>query len=352
MSRPDASIRNEAHQWRARIDDSLNEAEQAEFQRWVQSSPAHGEAYAEAELVWHALGTAPVADAVTRHRKAEAVSHLAASRTHSLSRTFQGAGMAIAAMVVLFVAAAFFYDSTPETESLPQMQTVLHQTELGEIKELRLDDGSQVVLGPRSTIEVALGAHARQVELLAGSAFFDVSSDPGRPFKVRAGAAEVLVTGTAFDLQRKNSGLHVAVREGLVELSHPLVLRSGINANKGQSWERNPGDVIQTVGLAAGEAVSASNSEGIGQTRSVNRDQVGAWRQGQLIYFRASLAEIAADLNRYRNRPLVLDTEVESLRLSGTFKVNDMDQLLDMIELALPIQIIADDEKDLVVPDR
>ena len=177
MSRQCSKIRLEAHHWRARNDDGLNEAQRAEFLSWIQSDPAHAEAYAEAELVWHALGTAPVTDALARHRKADTVSHIAAFRARSLPRAFQRARMAIAATVVLLVSAVVFFNSSSEAPPLPPVQTALHQTELGEVKELRLDDGSQVVLGPRSTIEVTLRPDARQIELLGGSAFFDLYSD-------------------------------------------------------------------------------------------------------------------------------------------------------------------------------
>ena len=352
MNQADSRIRREAHLWRARRDDGVNEAQQAEFQRWIQSDPSHAEAYAEAELLWHGLSTAAVGTALERHIKFQSDSQPTPSRVQFASWMQTGFGFAVAAMLALVVTMMYLDRPTLEPEPGPLPEIVRYQTEFGETKAFELDDGSQLTLGAKSMLTVELSTDTRAVELLDGSAFFSVVHDPMRPFIVRTGAAEVRVTGTSFDLQRKHSVLHVAVQEGSVELSHPFVVAGVIESNHPQGWQRRNGDVIQTRGLSAGQAVIASQEEGIGDTRAVEPNQIGAWRDGQLVYLRATLAEIAADLNRYRARPLVLDEGVESLRLSGTFGVDDIDQLLNTLELALPVQITELDNHDLIELNR
>ena len=95
----------------------------------------------------------------------------------------------------------------------------------GETEMVRLSDGSVIRLGPESRLATAWPANlpegaAREVSL-EGEAFFAVTSDPARPFRVvtDAGTAEVL--GTRFHLAADAEELSVAVIEGRVALAGP-----------------------------------------------------------------------------------------------------------------------------------
>lgn len=52
-----------------------------------------------------------------------------------------------------------------------------YATEVAQIKELKLDDGSVISLGAASRIEVNFSSRERRVTLLEGQAFFDVAHD-------------------------------------------------------------------------------------------------------------------------------------------------------------------------------
>src|SRR5690606_29474815 len=87
---------------------------------------------------------------------------------------------ALAASLLLAVAAGFIaYQWTDKQDT--------YRTAIGDIKSLRLADGSQVTLNTDSTLHVAITAAERRIELDHGEAFFDVAQDPARPFVVRAG---------------------------------------------------------------------------------------------------------------------------------------------------------------------
>src|SRR3546814_3411680 len=72
---------------------------------------------------------------------------------------------------------------------------------------------------PESAVATHYAADRRTVDLLRGEAFFQVESDRSRPFRVRADAVTVTVTGTAFDVGLTDGTLSVAVSEGIVERS-------------------------------------------------------------------------------------------------------------------------------------
>src|SRR3546814_4487254 len=72
---------------------------------------------------------------------------------------------------------------------------------------------------PESAVATHYAADRRTVDLLRGEAFFQVESDRSRPFRVRADAVTVTVTGTAFDVGLTDGTLSVAVSEGIVEVA-------------------------------------------------------------------------------------------------------------------------------------
>jgi transmembrane sensor len=332
------TIRETAHHWRARIDDGgLCIKEKAEFDDWMASDPEHAEAFVEAELLWQALGSVAYdmldGTASEPSEKSGIVARIRhMGRMIPLSSTTLALS-AIAAMLLLVVSSLYLVTDAPVSHSaeVATFTTAFNQTD-----EIRLADGSQVTLGAKTQIDVAVSDEGRAVQLLSGTAFFDVAHDPARPFIVTVGAAQVRVTGTAFDVQRKGDVMYVAVERGSVQVSQPLVLKSVRNALKQGEWTRHAGGMLSKVKLSAGQGVRASRIEGMGKVRAA---EAGVWRSGQLVYLNAPIAEVAADANRYSEVPIQVGAAARGMKLSGTFDANDIEGLLVAIEAALPVVV-------------
>jgi transmembrane sensor len=72
-------------------------------------------------------------------------------------------------------------------------------TRTGQLDSLELPDGSRVILGPASRLEIAAGfAQGAREVTLQGEAIFSVAHDEARPFTVIAGAARIVDVGTEF----------------------------------------------------------------------------------------------------------------------------------------------------------
>lgn len=95
----------------------------------------------------------------------------------------------------------------------------------GETEMVRLGDGSVIRLGPESRLATAwptkLPEGAAREVTLDGEAFFAVTSDPARPFRVVTDAGTAQVLGTRFHLAADAEELSVAVIEGRVALAGP-----------------------------------------------------------------------------------------------------------------------------------
>lgn len=94
-----------------------------------------------------------------------------------------------------------------------------HAVAYGDAPEtIHLADLSEVTLQPGSELHYSADARSR-VAHLGGSADFEVSSDPQRPFTVSGEGYELRVVGTGFRISTRPDGdTEVAVREGHVRL--------------------------------------------------------------------------------------------------------------------------------------
>jgi transmembrane sensor len=181
-----------------------------------------------------------------------------------------------------------------------------HLTGTAELKTIRLQDGSAVTLGPDSAIAVSLTAAARDIRLLKGEAFFDVTSDPNRRFQVSAQSVQASVLGTRFDVRLDGAGVMVAVEEGRV-----LVEASGGR----ETLERGQAAQVASSGRIAREDVEAAS--------------VAMWRQ-QLVYLKnRPLSEAVNEIRRYfPGRIVVTESSLEQQPTTGVFDMKDPEAAL------------------------
>jgi transmembrane sensor len=77
-----------------------------------------------------------------------------------------------------------------------------------------------------------------------------------------------------------------------------------------------PGDV----------AVATANMVSVTKKTSVALSDELAWRQGMLVFNRATLSEVAREFNRYNSRKIVIsDSKAAGIAVMGKFPVNDVD---------------------------
>ena len=179
-----------------------------------------------------------------------------------------------------------------------------YATTVGERSQIRLADGSSVVLDADSRITVALGRTARTVQLTRGQALFEVAHDVRRPFTVTAGDLKVTALGTRFDV-RRDSGrdAHVTLLQGRVQVRAA----------------RSPGPT--ELALAPGQETSTARPT----VRAAQGDDAVAWTSGRLVFHAQTLSDVVAEANRYSRRRLTLepDPHLDSVRVTGSFVAGD-----------------------------
>ncbi|WP_437181034.1 FecR domain-containing protein [Pseudomonas peradeniyensis] len=292
------AIRVAAH-WYARLASGTADAhEQARWQRWHDSDPLHQQAWQRMQVISDNLGRMP--------------GQLAAS-------TLLAAGQS--RRQVLYGLACLLGGGTLATlgwrSDLGLALRASHHTAVGERRTFTLADGSQLTLDTDSAVDVRFDDRQRLLVLHRGQLAISTGTDPAaRPFLVETRFGQVQALGTHFIVSTSEQGCEVAVMEKAVRVSA----------------EGSP-----PLRLEAGQRVDFGPS-GIGRIR-VNDASVGAWQDGSLIAIEQPLAELLAQLSRYRPGVLRCDPAVAAMQISGAFPITDTDLALEALQSAFALDV-------------
>ncbi|MGN7938191.1 FecR family protein, partial [Pseudomonas sp. 22447] len=189
------SLLDQARQWQVLLHSGrATAADRAAAQAWRQAAPEHEQALREVEGLWSLLGQI--------ERSAEQPQVRVLRR-----RRLWAAPLACAAMLLLAL-------WLPRGTWIGLYADI--STQPGEVREVRLADGSLLTLNGDSALDWQFVDGRREVRLYRGEADFQVAHDPARPFMVSAGEARIRVTGTRFDVRLEEGGVDLAVSEGRV----------------------------------------------------------------------------------------------------------------------------------------
>lgn len=196
---------------------------------------------------------------------------------------------------------------------------------------VNLGEGSRIHLDAGAAIEIPLVSWRREVRLLAGDAVFDIAHDDAHPFVAFVGETRLTDLGTRFMVKTSGPMTHVSVFEGRVEVFRPS----------------DPPRILD-VGQAA-----MVGTAGIAAAPFLDEVEATAWRQGRMVFRDATLGEVAERMSRYRTRPIRAgDPAVAGLRVSGTFRLDDLDGAVKTLAQAIPISVRDDGGATLLLPRR
>jgi transmembrane sensor len=291
--------RNDAHEW--------SDAAQAELDAWLAQSPKHLLAYWRVEAAWNRAGLL----AAVRPARGE--------RTNGNERRpwslWLGRVASVAAVLAIGVMMTFY---------LTGGRPVTYATPIGGHRQLALADGSRIELNTDTIVQVSSAGQGRQVELVQGEAFFHVKHDAAHPFIVKAGNHRLVDLGTDFFVRKDAMRMRVGLVEGRVRLE------SATGARHPQSAVLAPGDVA----LATADKFSVTKNA----VRALS-DDLG-WRNGNLVFHRATLAEAVSEFNRYNERKLVIaDAQVARLTFSSVFPTNGIDAFTRVAQKAMGLRV-------------
>lgn len=299
--------------WIARLrNDSASDQDRADFALWLAGSPERRQAMDSMLDLWADLG-------VVRELS---FSPQQPARAANQSNWWLGSAVAAAACLVVAVL-LWPMGQRP-------VDTIEFRTAIGERRSFELQDSSRLNLNTNSRVTVRYADDQRQLTLAAGEAFFEVAADADRPFHVDAGSARVTAIGTAFNIRRVEHSTQVTVTEGVVR-----VTELGASGNRAPRQDT----------LRANQRLVAS-SEGLGTAEAVTDNRNLAWRTGNLVADNMPLRELAAEIERYHDkRILIADRDLAALSVSGVFSLDHPETILQAVALTLDLELRPLDEQ-------
>lgn len=304
---PGSQLEREARVWLRLLTSSEVKPWDAEgFKRWLGTSAAHREAFNDVKHRWAAMK--PLAGEFLRTHPLEAARHdaLMAGRPGPSRRAFLGAAMSAAAVagVAVMYPPARLWPSPAEWGAD-------YRTGTGELRSLTLAGQVSVTLNTQTSIRGQAGNEAGPagIDLLSGEAAIDLP--PGSaPFTVVAGAGSNVALAGSFEVRYLAGRVCVTCIEGEVRVEHPAGSRT-LHARE---------QLLYDNALLSGVAV-------------VEPAKVSAWRHGELVFDHTRLAEVIAEINRYRSgRVVLMNDAARDQAVSGRFRVASLDAALAQLQ--------------------
>jgi transmembrane sensor len=292
------SVRAEAAAWLARLRSEERTAQDEQgFRAWLAESEAHRAAFEATNSVFEMAGAA---------RRGVARAQVPVVTRRHVLRTGVGLAAASVAGVVVYLRSGTTY-----------------ATEIGEQRDVSLEDGTRVRLDTDSEIRVSMNEELRRVQLRRGRAHFDVADDSKRPFAVIARDRLVTAAHAEFDVSLDGVLVSVLPQTGSVQI----------------------GDESPAAGLVIPRTIMPGQLVVFAEDKLVRAEQpemkrAVAWRYGRLALYEEPLAEAVAQMNRYTRRSIViLDPEIAQLRISGNYSVGDAQAFATSISVLLPVEV-------------
>lgn len=270
------------------------------FKEWLESDPAHKQAWADMNTTASVMAEIPsflhtstsIAPAFVPQKPERVLGR----------RLLSGCGLALMAACAAMVFLA--------PDILVRLKAD-HYAPVAETRDVRLADGSEIILAPQAAISITMNASERSIHLLQGEALFNVHHDPKRLFRVTTENAVITDIGTIFDVRMEGAATVVAVREGSVRVIARRSPVAGRDLRAGE-WERVSG---------------ADSASGV-----VPVATIGAWRDGLLVARNETVGDMIGALRPWTSSRIILtDRKLSDKRVTGTYNLHQPEAALRQI---------------------
>ncbi len=315
---------------------AMTAQETAELEAWLAEDPVHRALLDQTEYWWGAASAIRSDPSILALREEVA-------RTNSGRHRRRWVAGAVAASVLACAGIGVAAWGLLPFTSLWTGERAF-STGVGQTSSVKLRDGSVVTLDTNSALRASDTPERRVVHLDRGQAFFKVAKDPDRPFMVLAGDKIVTATGTAFTVRVDDKAVNVTLVEGRVRVEE--VTSAGSASGRGR---RPPPGPIESTEMKPGSQLVAVQDESWRVT-PVDTAKAVSWMEGQLIFEDRSLAQVAAELNRYSEKKIVIsDPDLARTTITGAFATGDVPAFVSAVEAYRLARVVRDGRSEVAL---
>lgn len=293
-------IEDEAAQWVARQDRSLDLRERISFERWLKSSTANRVAYLRLKTAWDGA-----------NKLSETKLDVRAASWRPIA-----AKVGLAAFTALAACAVLVFSLPAHLRDEQKSPAVIWAAAnfASKHRSLALSDGTRVYLGSSTTLRTAVSGSTRSVTLERGNAYFEVKHDDKHPFVVFAGNRKITDLGTKFSVALDRSGIQVKVREGSVQIEL-------LHASNSTPVVAGAGDVVITKAEETLLEMSPSSAA------------------GRVSFDNASLGDVASELNKYNRKKIYVAETAADIKIGGSFQPDNMDGFESLLRRGFDVKV-------------
>ncbi|WP_420144300.1 FecR family protein [Sphingobium sp.] len=302
----------EASRWLAALD--AGTADAADFEAWRRADPARAVAYARVAGQWETIAAIPaprdqpVLAPAPAQASTQAPTLADAAPMASRRQWLRAAavGLPLAIIGSGFVAQrAYAWDNAT--------------TGVGETRRVALPDGSIAYLNTDTSLSWRFSDDRRALRLDRGEVALDLRGGNSATFHADAGSLPL--TPGLFDARITGDRAELTLVDGAA-----MPLRGAAHA---AALQPNQSVIVDGDGP---HRVESHSSEQIASRM--------AWRAGEIIFLDQSVADAAADFNRYLPRKIVVaDATLAQEKIGGRFDLARPDQFLKAVSLSLNAQV-------------
>lgn len=210
-------------------------------------------------------------------------------------------------ILLISIGTATYYLTGKETN--PNIITVA--SGIGEIKSVKLPDGSVAWLNAQSQMSYPEKfTNKREVEI-SGEVYFEVEHDEKNKFTVHSKYVNIEVYGTKFMVSTysDNPNVSTCLFEGSIAMEVPTIKK--------------------TMELRPGNLVTLEKSTMIISKEENGAEGLNKWISGGISFYNEPLSEIAKKLQRKFGVEVAVEgSKIQSMKLTADFEEENLDQIL------------------------
>ncbi len=235
-----------------------------------------------------------------------------------------------ASILLLFTSAYFFFpeyllkDRTPES-----ITSIMKSNPKGQKSTIMLPDGTTVILNSESSLVYTSDYNKEERRIrLRGEAYFKVSEDPERPFKVETDHLVTTALGTSFNVNAyRQDKERVTLVEGKIRI------------------ERNGKD-LENETLVPGEMIVFEKKKGLEKTKVNSFDHL-RWKDGIIVFQDTPLTEAMEELEKWYGVEVELRDFPQdyNMNFTGTFDNDNLRNVLLSLSYSMSFEFEIDEKK-------
>lgn len=351
----------------------LSDEERKSLSDWLKESPENNTYFTLHKNVW--LATSQASNEFVSYGSGtmagKPVSRRARQDTRKVYRHFFASIMKVAAVLVIALAigsVGYFLGNKKMIFGGPN--DVIVESLYGSKASTTLPDGTKVWLngGSKLTYTKDFNGKAREVGL-SGEAYFNVVTNPSKPFIVKTGGVCVKALGTAFNVKSYPEDKTIITTlvkgevtiEGKDNLDKPFRIQmkpeETVIINKALSNSENTLPKIEPeVSAAPDGKKSEKSNKAIEIKDNIKTELYTSWKDTRWIIEMQDVGSLVKDIERRYNVNIrVLSPEIKKFHFTGTIQNETVEQIMVILRSTIPMKysinkgtITIDEDKQLM----